>query len=107
MGIERRLHPRFGLYAVARLEHAQLTYLMSVRNISAGGVLLSADHNDLSTLLEGTRHEVAIFDPGERKRQIKVFAHVTRNERARIAFTWNEDAGAILKVEAFLDEVRQ
>jgi hypothetical protein len=102
---DRRRHQRVVLYAFVELRAADETLILTVRNISAGGVLLAADGHDLSALAVGSRHDVALFTPDDRSRQLLLQGEVVRHETDAIALRWAQDGTAMVEVIAWLAEL--
>jgi hypothetical protein len=84
-----RRHQRFEMYASVELHAAQETLVLPARNISLGGVYLSADGHDLAILEIGMELEVLVFDAlDERRRPVRLFGEVVRLDEHGVALMW-------------------
>jgi hypothetical protein len=102
---DRRQHQRVVIYAFVELKTADETLILTVRNLSAGGVLLALDGHDASSIRIGSRHQVALFTPGDRDRQLVLDGEVVRHEPGAIALRWAQDGTALVEVISWLAEV--
>lgn len=63
--------------------------MLPARNISLGGVYLSADGHDLGMLELGMEIEVLVFDAlDERRRPVRLFGEVVRIDEHGVALMW-------------------
>jgi hypothetical protein len=84
-----RKHQRFELYASVELHAADETLVLPARNISLGGVYLSADGHDLAILEIGMELEVLVFDAlDERRRPVRLYGEVVRLDEHGVALMW-------------------
>lgn len=101
----RRQHERVELYATVTFNAADETFILSVSNLSLGGVFLLADGQDLSKVTVGGEHEIAITDGDDPQKEVVVRARVLRREAAGIALKWvGEDD--MFKVAELVDLAR-
>jgi hypothetical protein len=85
-----RRYPRYELFASVELHAADTTLVLPARNISLGGIYLSADGNDLAAVPVGLEVEVMLFDAlDDGESAVRAMAKVVRNERAGLALTWS------------------
>jgi len=86
---EARRHPRFELFATVELHHGEETLVLPARNISLGGLYLTADGNDVTHLAVGDIVEVTLFDAiDEGKPFVRGDAQVVRQDEDGVALTW-------------------
>ena len=78
---------------------------MTVRNLSAGGVLLAADGHDLAGFAVGTRLEVTLFAPGRPQARLLLRAEVVRHEPLGMALRWGQDGSAFVDVVSWLSAI--
>jgi len=91
-----RRHPRLELYASVELHAAEQPLVLPARNISLGGVFLSADGHDLSMVEVGTTLEVMVFDALDEKRSaLRIAAEVVRRDDDGVALMWAESDPAM------------
>ena len=91
---DARRFPRFELFASVELAHEDTTLVLPARNISLGGIFLSADGNDLTIFPVGEEVEVMLFDALD-EGQTAVRAMATARSTARALFTdsWYSSSG--------------
>ncbi|HEY1587694.1 MAG TPA: PilZ domain-containing protein [Polyangia bacterium] len=86
-----RRHPRFEMYASVELHAAEETLVLPARNMSLGGVYLSADGHDLTILEMGMELEVLVFDAlDEKRRPVRLFGEVVRLDGEGVALMWTD-----------------
>jgi PilZ domain-containing protein len=101
-GREQRRHPRIELYATVELRSLGETLILSIRNISLGGVFLTADGQDLSSIVIGSEEELVVFDGSDDDKRVVVNGRVVRRDADGIALTWvGEDS--IFKIATLVD----
>jgi hypothetical protein len=98
---ERRGSARVPLFAL--LDVTAEVFVLTVRNLSLSGVLVDDDGHDLSRLSVGTKHELAIFTPGDTERQLVLAGEVVRHELGGMALRWTKDSAAMVNLVAWLD----
>ena len=59
---EQRQHPRFEVFASVELKRGDDTLVLAVKDISLGGIYVSADSHDVGALKIGSIHELHVFD---------------------------------------------
>ncbi len=104
-GSEQRKHPRVDLLASIELKSGDEMIILTVRNISVGGVFVCNDGYDLlSGFPVGSRHELVIFTPSDLDKQLVVRGLVVRHEAEGMALTWREDDTAATKLTALIEQ---
>jgi len=88
LAANRRQHERVELYATVTLNAADDTFILSVGNLSLGGVFLLSDGHDLSKVTVGSEHEVTLTDGENPQKEVVVRARVLRKEAAGLALKW-------------------
>ena len=77
------------MFATVEVHAAAETLVLPARNISLGGVYLSADGHDLSALAVGVELEVVVFDAlDESRRPVRLVGEVVRLEKNGVALMW-------------------
>ncbi len=77
------------MYASVELHAGTETLLLPARNISLGGVYLSADGHDLAILEVGMELEVLVFDAlDEKRRPVRLYGEVVRLDEHGVALMW-------------------
>jgi hypothetical protein len=77
------------MFATVELHAAEETLVLPARNISLGGVYLTADGHDLAMLELGMELEVLVFDAlDESRRPVKLTGEVVRVEADGVALMW-------------------
>ena len=94
----QRKHPRVELYASVELKAGEEMVILTVRNISIGGVFVCSDGQDLSVFEIGSRHELSIFTPSDVEKELIVRGRVVRHDPDGMAIEWREDDTASLKL---------
>jgi hypothetical protein len=89
---DRRGQPRIELYALLDVKASGEVLIVTVRNLSLSGALVEDDGTDLTRLPIGTRHELALFVPGDSENQLALIGEVVRHEPGGMALRWTEDA---------------
>jgi PilZ domain-containing protein len=102
---DRRRHPRLELFALVELKSALETLILTVRNLSVGGVLLSADGHDLTQFPMGTRHEVSVFTPDETASRLVLTGEVVRHDAGGMALRWDPDGAALVRLVTWLETI--
>jgi hypothetical protein len=104
---EARRHPRFELFASVELRHDEETLVLPARNISLGGLYLSADGNDLATLEVGETVQIMLFDVAdEGQPAVRADATIIRKEEAGMALIWaSTDPVVAHKVASLLERL--
>jgi hypothetical protein len=103
-----RKHARFEIFATVEIHHGDETLVLPARNISLGGLYLSADGNDLGKLAVGALVEVTLFDAfDEGKLFVRGMAQVVRQEpKEGIALTWaSTDPNVAHKLASLLERL--
>ena len=87
----QRRHPRFELFASVELHQDRETVVLPARNLSLGGMSLSADGHDLSHFEHGMVIDVLIFDAlDENTEPVRSSARVVRHDPdGSMALMWN------------------
>ena len=86
---DARRFPRFELFASVELAHEDTTLVLPARNISLGGMFLSADGNDLTVFPVGEEVEVMLFDAlDEGQTAVRALATVVRRDAEGLGLTW-------------------
>jgi len=91
--------------ATVQLGEGDEAAILTVRNISLGGVFLTCDQAELATLPVGSIQSVVIFDPENDARQFAVTAKVLRRESDGVALDWNPNDGSMFVVASALEEL--
>jgi hypothetical protein len=77
------------MFASVELHADEETLVLPARNISLGGVYLSADGHDLGALEVGMEIEVLVFDAlDESRRPVRLVGEVVRLEEHGVALMW-------------------
>lgn len=77
------------MFATVELHGARETLVLPARNISLGGVYLSADGHDLGLLELGMELEVLVFDALDEKRNpVRLVGEVVRLDEHGVALMW-------------------
>ena len=105
---DTRKHARLELFASVELHAERETLILPARNISLGGVYLTADGHDLAAFPDGSELEVQVFDAlNEQSRPVRLRATVVRHDQAGMALMWSksdgEDTAALARL---LDSMR-
>jgi len=100
----QRKHPRFALLASVHLASGEGMIVLTVRNISVGGVFVCSDGHDLSSFVVGSRHELTIFTPSDVHREMVVRGKVVRHEPDGMALEWRQDDTASLKLSEMISK---
>jgi hypothetical protein len=103
---EKRQHPRHELYASVELKGGKELLLLTVRNISESGCLLSNDGFDLEEFEIGCDYDMDIYDPDHPDRRVSVKARVVRRPPDGIALSWSA-ARSIVEVGRLLATLRK
>lgn len=103
---EQRQHPRHELYASVELKGGDELLLLTVRNISVSGCLLSNDGFDLEQFEIGCDYDMDIYDPDHPDSRVSVRARVIRRPPDGIALSWSA-AQSILDVGRLLKKLRK
>lgn len=92
-GSDKRRHPRVELFATVEMRASEEMLILSVVNISLGGVFLTADGEDLAPIKIGSQCDLVVFDGNDDDRRVTVAARVVRKDANGIGLTWiGEDA---------------
>jgi hypothetical protein len=102
---DRRRYPRVAIFAFVEMRSASETLILTVRNVSAGGALLSADGHDISVFPVGSRHSVALFTPGDDGRLLVLSGEVVRHQPDAMALRWDQDGTAFVALVDWLAEI--
>ncbi len=96
------------MYASVELHTKGETMILPARNISLGGVYLSADGHDLAELAVGVELEVLVFDAlNERNKPVRLMAQVVRHDDAGMALMWtSRDADAATRLGKLLETMQ-
>jgi hypothetical protein len=90
-----RKHRRYAMFASVELHADSETMILPARNISLGGVYLTADGHDLSGFAIGVELSVLVFDGLESERSLRISARVVRHDSAGMALMWSADHPAV------------
>jgi hypothetical protein len=92
------------MYASVELQGEGETLILPARNISLGGVYLTADRHDLSEFEVGAHLEVLVFDAlNEKNRPVRLRAQVVRRDGTGMALMWaSANAEAALQLAKLL-----
>jgi hypothetical protein len=103
-----RRHPRFEMYASVELHSAKESMILPARNISLGGVYLSADGHDLGGFPVGAEIDVMVFDAlDEAHRPVRLRAAVMRHDDDGMALMWtSSESNAALELARLLDSMQ-
>ena len=93
--IDRRRRRRFEVFATVRIGRGAEATLLTVRNLSMSGVLLSADGHNLLRLVIGVSTPLLIFNPEDLQAGVSVQARVARREASSVAFSWEQEPGVV------------
>ena len=96
------------MYASVELQADGETIVLPARNISLGGVFLSADGHELGSLALGSILEVMVFDAlDESHRPVRLRAEVLRLEDDGVALMWTSDeSNAALELARLLETMK-
>lgn len=96
-GSERRRHPRHeNLFASVQIFLGDETLVMAVKNLSLGGVALSAEPASLAAFAIGSHFDTMIFDASdENVSPVRVRGQVVRLDREGLALMWSDTDPAI------------
>jgi hypothetical protein len=98
----QRRHPRVELLASVEASANGEVVIMTVRNISLGGVFVRHDGHGLSSFPVGSRHELTIFTPDDLEKELLVRGQVVRHEPDGMAFKWREDDTSAHRLSALV-----
>jgi len=86
------------MYATVELHAGAETLVLPARNISLGGVYLSADGHDLGLLEIGMELEVVVFDAlDEKRRPVQLVGEVVRLEEQGVALMWADSDAEVAR----------
>lgn len=96
------------MYASVELKSAEENFILPARNISLGGVYLTADGHDISGFSIGATVEVQVFDALDaRHKSVQLEARVVRIESAGMALMWSStDPDAAAQLAKLLQSLR-
>jgi hypothetical protein len=97
-----RRHLRVELLASVEIAAAGEMVILTVRNISMGGVYVLHDGHNLSSFPVGSRHELTIFTPADTEKQLVVRGQVVRHDSDGMAFKWREDDTSAMRLAALI-----
>jgi hypothetical protein len=105
---DTRKHPRFDLFASVEVHGAGETVILPARNISLGGVYLTADGHDLGTFAVGLELEVLVFDALDDKHEpVRLAGQVVRHDEMGIALSWADaDPDTAQKLDKLLSSLQ-
>lgn len=90
-----RKHPRFELMAGVEVHTGDETLVLPARNLSLGGIFLTADGNDLSRLALGTTVELLVFNAADESHPaVRAHAEVVRHDDSGVGLRWREGTDA-------------
>jgi hypothetical protein len=91
--VDARRHPRYELFASVELRDAQneLLLILPARNVSFGGVYLTADGHDLRLYATGAKLELVVFDAVSEDIGVRATAEVVRHDEEGMALVWMHD----------------
>jgi len=99
-----RKHERYEMFASVEVHGSTETVILPARNISLGGVYLTADGHDLSVFPVGAQLEVLVFDAlDDRQEPVRLAGQVVRHDAVGMALSWDESDSAVRDVGSFLD----
>lgn len=75
---DRRVHPRYELFAQIQLSRDAEVYVMSTENISEGGVFVQGDPEDFPSLEVGSEVELLLFPAENLMLELSCRARVVR-----------------------------
>lgn len=96
------------MYASVELHAEAETVVLPARNISLGGVYLSADGHDLAPFEVGMEIEVLVFDAlNERRKPVHLVGEIVRHDGEGLALMWvDSDPDVALRVAKLLDQLQ-
>lgn len=91
------------MFATVELHGARETLVLPARNISLGGLYLSADGHDLGVLEVGLELEVVVFDAlDEERHPVRLLGEVVRLDEHGVALMWADSDPEVARNVAFL-----
>ena len=96
------------MYASVELHAANETIVLPARNISLGGVYLSADGHDLEHFEVGMELEVLVFDAlDEQRKPAQLVGEIVRHDGDGLALMWaDSDPDVAIRVVQLLDQLQ-
>ena len=96
------------MYASVELHAAEETVVLPARNISLGGVYLSADGHDLAMFEVGMALEVLVFDAlNEQRKPVQLVGEIVRLDGDGLALMWaDSDPDVAIRVAKLLDQLQ-
>jgi hypothetical protein len=96
------------MYASVELHAADEAIVLPARNISLGGVYLSADGHDLAAFEVGLELEVLVFDAlNEKRKPVRLVGEIVRHDGDGIALMWaDSDPDVAIKLAKLLDQLQ-
>jgi hypothetical protein len=104
--MEKRRHRRHEIFATVKMERDDEVHILSVRDISVGGVFLSRETVDLSHLAVGQTIELALFNTGADE-ELRIGARVRRHDARGMALTWVHDEPVHRHVARLIERAEQ
>ena len=100
--MQPRRHPRVELLASVELESGGEIIILTVRNISMGGVFVCNDGYALSAFAIGSRHELTIFTPSDLDKNLVVRGRIVRHDQDGMALEWRTDDTSAVRLAALI-----
>ena len=96
------------MYASVELHGEGETMLLPARNISLGGVYLTADGHDLATFAVGGELDVLVLDALDAAREpVRLVGEVVRNDGDGLALMWaDSDPQAAQALASLLEQLQ-
>ena len=97
------------MFASVEVHGAGETVILPARNISLGGVYLTADGHDLASFAVGTQLELLVFDAlDDNHEPVRLAGQVVRHDDLGLALMWAySDADTAQKLGALLESLQQ
>jgi hypothetical protein len=106
---ELRSHPRLSLRASIELHPSGERLVLTTRNLSLGGVALTAAREQVARLPVGSRHIVTLFDGADpHVEPVRTIALVVRHDGDGVALRWIiEDAKTAPALVRLMDHIKK
>jgi hypothetical protein len=104
-----RKHERYEMFASVEVHGSTESVLLPARNISLGGVYLTADGHDLSAFAIGAQLEVLVFDAlDDRQEPVRLMGQVVRHDQMGMALMWAyADPDLAFKLGALIESLQK
>jgi hypothetical protein len=104
-----RKHERYDIFASVEVLGGGEAVILPARNISLGGVYLTADGHDLSVFTVGTQLEVLVFDAlDDRQEPVRLAGQVVRHDAVGMALMWAyADPKVAVKLGALIETLHK